>query len=62
MLDTQESFLTSNRTRGSDGGGVKAAEGVCSRAAKAVQGDEGAGQETPPQNQRADQGADGPRV
>lgn len=50
------------RTGGSDGGGAEAAEGICSGAAKAVQGDEGAGQETPPQNQRADQGANGPCV
>lgn len=45
------------RIRGSDSGGVEATEGLCPRAEEAVQGDEGAGSETPPQDQRADQGA-----
>lgn len=47
------------RIRGSDTGGVEATEGLCSRAEEAVQGDERAGEETPPQDQRADQGAHG---
>lgn len=47
------------RTGGSDSGGAEATEGLRSGAEKAVQGDEGAGSETPPQDQRADQGAPG---
>lgn len=39
------------RTGGSDTGGVEATEGLCSGAEEAVQGDEGAGSETPPQDQ-----------
>lgn len=50
------------RVRGSDAGGAEATERFCPRAEKAVQGDEGAGPETPPQDQRADQGAHGSRV
>lgn len=45
------------RTRSSDSGGAEATERLRSRAEEAVQGDEGAGSETPPQDQRADQGA-----
>lgn len=50
------------RIRGSDAGGVEATEGICSRAEEAVQGDERAGSETPPQDQRAHKGAHGPHV
>lgn len=50
------------RTGGSDGGGAEAAEGLCPGAEKTVQGDEGAGSETPPPHQRADQGAHGSDV
>ncbi len=47
------------RIGGSDVGGAEATEGFRSRAEEAVQGDEGAGSETPPQDQRADQRAHG---
>lgn len=50
------------RVGGSDAGGAEAAEGLRPRAEEAVQGDEGAGEETPPQDQRAHQGAHGSGV
>lgn len=52
-------FLNPYRPGGSDAGGVEAAEGFRSGAEETVQRNEGAGSETPPQDQRADQGAHG---
>lgn len=50
------------RTGGSNSGGAEATEGFCPGAEETVQRDERAGSETPPQDQRADQGAHGSRI